>query len=192
MPDEILDDISFDDDGYINDDELEKYLHTFIQKRSESYIEYWKNEESASFDWLKMMMGLPWLLYRKMYWVFFAFFVISFFLLGWKHLFFIVPGFALVYCLVNFSILESIDIWIKLGGMFPVLIICGFYSKKVYLSHAKVRINIQKERHGYHKLNHHLMKDGGVEGAIPAIILLALFLHMFSSLGAGMNTILTF
>lgn len=192
MPDEILDDIDFDDEDEIRDEDMERYLYAFMQRRAESYVEHWKNAESISLDVLKMMIGLPWLLYRKMYSIFFAFFVICFFLLGVKYLFFIVPGFALVYCIANFSLLDTMDMWIRLGGLLPVIAICGFYSKKVYLSHAINRINFQKIKHGYHELNHHIMKDGGVEGAVPAIVLLGLFLQMFSSISIGMNPILTF
>jgi hypothetical protein len=110
MSDEILDDISFqDEDEPIHDEELEKYLHTFIQRRSNLYVNHWKSNKPISFDILKLMVGLPWLLYRKMYWIFFVFFIMSFFLLGFKYLFFIVPGFAIVYCLVNFYFFQSID-----------------------------------------------------------------------------------
>ena len=192
MSDEILDDISFHDDELIHDEELEKYLHIFMQRRSGQYVDYWKSGASISFDLLKMMVGLPWLLYRKMYSIFFLAFLLFIFIIDLEHVFFMVPCFALIYCLLNFSSIDVIDFLIRLVGTFPVIVICGLYSKKVYLSHAKGRINILKKKHGYNDLNHHLIKDGGIEVALPALLLLSLFLYMFSKLSVGMNPILTF
>jgi hypothetical protein len=193
MPDEILDDISFqDEDEPIHDEELERQLHSFIQRRSDQYVNHWKSGEPISFNLLKMIVGLPWLLYRKMYWVFFVFFIIGFLLLGFKHLFFIIPDFALIYCIINFPSLNFLDTLAILVGTLPVIAICGLYSKKVYLSYVKGRINTLKIKRGYDDLTHHLMKNGGTEGALPAILLLVLFLQMFSKLSVGMNPILTF
>ena len=174
MPDEILDDIDFEEQTI--EPELERDLRRFIQKNADAYIDFKKSNNLISFNLAKLLLGLPWLLYRKLYGVFRILSVISILAFGIDHLFFAMPILGIIYLIFHYAYHSLLFILLKIIGLCFVMILCGLFGDSIYLYAAEREIKSLKTTYGFSDLKKQIYRNGGIELIMPiSVVVLALF-----------------
>lgn len=210
MADEILDDIDFGEkDSNISKEDLENYIGLFIGARVNAYINHWKNPRIIAFDFLKMMIGIPWFLFRKMYGLALLLTMLVVFLCGINNVFFIVPAYGFSYLIFEYESISFFEMILYSLALSFVMIICGFFHEKIYLRYAEntvlkiyqsffdyggviKRVVNDVEYSEDEDLRFLLKKKGGSSGLFPTAVLLVLLFYLLSRVSSGMNTILIF
>ncbi len=166
----ILDDIDFENEDEFSEKEI--ILEKFIQRRSEIYISHLRNRKSITFDYLKMLIGIPWLFYRKMYWVALLLMFIGFEnKSSWMPIFSILDIIASTIKKPDFSL----SFFFNSAPTAFTMIICGFFNKEIYLRHSEESIQKIKNRSpNIVHFNHELKNKGGIEGIIPCMLIFIL------------------
>ncbi len=191
MNDNILDDIDFENEERL---EMEFLLESFIQRRSDIYISYWENPTIITFDFLKMMLGVPWLLYRKMYLItFLVLFVIMLMFNG--SIFSTIPILAIIVFVKDFNFMIAYDA--SLLYLFPTLIvmgICGIANKYIYIEYVVKKIEYLKNKIKNEEILVRTLEiKGGYEIIFPIIFTFFIFFVFFNFISTGkFNPILTF
>ncbi len=190
---DILDDIPFEDEDHITEvSDEEKFIRAFIQRNADAYISFKKQQKNISFDFLKMLVGIPWLLYRKIY----IPAIVSMFFLVPMQTFSLIPVFQLLTSSSRFENLDFNDTftYLYLSPTLIVMIVCGFFSHSIYLNHVENKIHrLKKENLDQEEFLELLKEKGGVDGVSPMFLIFIIAVAFLSYLSTGkFNPILVF
>lgn len=186
MSEEILDDISFQEEPLI-DPELEKDLRSYIQRETDYYIDYKKSGKVISSDFVLLLIGVPWIFYRKMYGVIRVIIICSVFLFGVDYLFFAIPLLGIIYTLVLSISNDISDLIFKIPVMLLIMGLCGLLNAKLYLYTAEREIKSLKTKYGYDDLKNQIYQVGGIEIIIPILVVITLSIQFYLRIQECLN-----
>ncbi len=189
--DDLLDDLDIRSED-IAEKEMERCLRIYFHRNVEGYLDNWKHPEWMTFSGLKMMLGLPWMLYRKIYVVAIIIAFIYASTGGLINKFAIIPIFSWIYLAFEYPLMNTYELTINIAATVWIMLICGWMNGAIYVRYSKRIIQRMKSKLSDEDFEKQLILKGGVEGVLPSVVILGMVMMLLSSISTGMNPILIF